>query len=215
MNTQAQPVPTEGKENKTQQPDRHKVTIPCWLIQEANRKNVTGTQLIVYSWLYNHNRRDRDGNVLVFARPSKDSFYNLIKSELGYGRPDVILTKLVRRGWIRWVPAKAFKGVKMYGWLCLLDSTQRQMAHIGEQTELQPLEEEVITVESSVSVPQTDPDDGMFHHSGLHWYEDADGNRHYVPEAEAYRRPSPDYIWDPEGVRWCLPNEETDHELEF
>lgn len=61
--------------------------------------------------------------------------------------------------------------------------------------------------------PPTDWD-GMYHYGGEHWYEE-DGERHYVPAAEAYRRPSPQHVWDSEAVRWCLPEEVTVHPLDF
>ena len=211
MTKQAQDTkPAEQKEPKAAKEPR--LEIPLWLFERAHHDKVTDKQIFVYSWIFQHNRYGH----IIFAKKTYTELWHIISKDLDLGVTGAtkLCQELEKKGWIAKAKGEPYKGRAMKGYRCLLGAAAKADQR-AEQQELQLQDEEAVTVvESVISPSSSDGWDGMYHYGGEHWYEE-DGERHYVPAAEAYRRPSPRHVWDSEAVRWCLPEEVTVHPLDF
>ena len=210
MNTkQAQDTkPTEQKEPKAAKEPR--LEIPLWLIQRAQREGLSRGQMLAYAWLFHKNRYGH----IIYGKHTLTELWIEMRGELLMPNATKTCQSLEERGWIAKAKGEPYKGRAMKGYRCLLGAAAKADQR-AEQQELQLRDEECETVVESVVQPSEREDwDGMYHYGGEHWYEE-DGERHYVPAAEAYRRPSPRHVWDSEAVRWCLPEEVTVHPLDF
>ena len=211
MNTkQAQDAkPTEQtKEPKAAKEPR--LEIPLWLIQRAQREGLSRGQMLAYAWLFHKNRYGH----IIYGKHTLTELWIEMRGELLMPNATKTCQSLEERGWIAKAKGEPYKGRAMKGYRCLLGAAAKADQR-AEQQELQLRDEECETVVESVVQPSERQDwDGMYHYGGEHWYEE-DGERHYVPAAEAYRRPSPRHVWDSEAVRWCLPEEVTVHPLDF
>lgn len=207
---------TNKDENKTKRRnDLQAVRIPYWLTEKAHEELSSSEQLIVYCWIFDHNAFALRSLGNIYGKHTYDTYHREITRDLNIKKPASVIAKLKKAKWIAEAWAAPYKGKPMKGYRCLLDSKQREMAKVEQQQMFLPDEDidNATIVESSQPVPTFN--DGMFHYAGNHWYEDADGTRHYVPQSEAYNRPSPEHVWDTEAVRWCLPQDLTERELEF
>ena len=210
----AQPQPNT-EPHPRRRADLQAVRIPYWLTEKAGDELTSWEQLAVYCWIFDHNGFALRQYNSIYGKHTYDTYHREITRDLNIRKPQPIVRKLIAAGWIAESWAAPFKGKSMKGYRCLLDSKQR-MEVVAEQQELQLQDEEAVTVvESVISPSSSDGWDGMYHYGGEHWYEDEEGERHYVPAAEAYRRPSPQHVWDSEAVRWCLPDEVTVHPMDF
>lgn len=210
MNTkQAQDTkPAEQKEPKAAKEPR--LEIPLWLIQRAQREGLSRGQMLAYAWLFHKNRYGH----IIYGKHTLTELWIEMRGELLMPNATKTCQSLEERGWIAKAKGEPYKGRAMKGYRCLLGAAAKADQR-AEQQELQLRDEECETVVESVVQPSERQDwDGMYHYGGEHWYEE-DGERHYVPAAEAYRRPSPRHVWDSEAVRWCLPSEVTVHPLDF
>ena len=210
MNTkQAQDTkPTEQKEPKAAKEPR--LEIPLWLIQRAQREGLSRGQMLAYAWLFHKNRYGH----IIYGKHTLTELWIEMRGELLMPNATKTCQMLEDKGWIAKAKGEPYKGRAMKGYRCLLGAAAKADQR-AEQQELQLRDEECETVVESVVQPSEREDwDGMYHYGGEHWYEE-DGERHYVPAAEAYRRPSPRHVWDSEAVRWCLPEEVTVHPLDF
>ena len=209
-----QPQPATEPQPQRKRPDLQAVRIPYWLTEKADDELTSWEQLVVYCWIFDHNGFALRNGGNIYGKHTYDTYHREITRDLNIRKPQPIIRKLIAAGWIAESWAAPFKGKTMKGYRCLLDRHQREDVR-AEQQELQLRDEECETVVESVVQPSERQDwDGMYHYGGEHWYEE-DGERHYVPAAEAYRRPSPRHVWDSEAVRWCLPEEVTVHPLDF
>ena len=200
--------PTEQKEPK--QPKEPRLEIPLWLIQRAQREGLSRGQMLAYAWLFHKNRYGH----IIYGKHTLTELWIEMRGELLMPNATKTCQSLEERGWIAKAKGEPYKGRAMKGYRCLLGAAAKADQR-AEQQELQLRDEECETVVESVVQPSERQDwDGMYHYGGEHWYEE-DGERHYVPAAEAYRRPSPRHVWDSEAVRWCLPEEVTVHPLDF
>lgn len=209
MNKQTQnSKPAEQKElNSAKEP---RLEIPLWLIQRAQREGLSRGQMLAYAWLFHKNRYGH----IIYGKHTLTELWIEMRGELLMPYATKTCQSLEERGWIAKANGEPYKGRTMKGYRCLLGASAKADQR-AEQQELQLQDEESETVVESVVQPSERQDwDGMYHYGGEHWYEE-DGERHYVPAAEAYRRPSPRHVWDSEAVRWCLPSEVTVHPLEF
>ena len=209
MTKQAQDTkPAEQKEPKAAKEPR--LEIPLWLIQRAQREGLSRGQMLAYAWLFHKNRYGH----IIYGKHTLTELWIEMRGELLMPNATKTCQSLEERGWIAKAKGEPYKGRAMKGYRCLLGAAAKADQR-AEQQELQLRDEECETVVESVVQPSERQDwDGMYHYGGEHWYEE-DGERHYVPAAEAYRRPSPRHVWDSEAVRWCLPEEVTVHPLEF
>ena len=209
MTKQAQDTkPTEQKEPKAAKEPR--LEIPLWLIQRAQREGLSRGQMLAYAWLFHKNRYGH----IIYGKHTLTELWIEMRGELLMPNATKTCQSLEERGWIAKAKGEPYKGRAMKGYRCLLGAAAKADQR-AEQQELQLRDEECETVVESVVQPSEREDwDGMYHYGGEHWYEE-DGERHYVPAAEAYRRPSPRHVWDSEAVRWCLPEEVTVHPLDF
>ena len=209
MTKQAQDTkPTEQKEPKAAKEPR--LEIPLWLIQRAQREGLSRGQMLAYAWLFHKNRYGH----IIYGKHTLTELWIEMRGELLMPNATKTCQSLEERGWIAKAKGEPYKGRAMKGYRCLLGAAAKADQR-AEQQELQLRDEECETVVESVVQPSERQDwDGMYHYGGEHWYEE-DGERHYVPAAEAYRRPSPRHVWDSEAVRWCLPEEVTVHPLDF
>ena len=210
MNTkQAQDTkPAEQKEPKAAKEPR--LEIPLWLIQRAQREGLSRGQMLAYAWLFHKNRYGH----IIYGKHTLTELWIEMRAELLMPNATKTCQSLEDRGWIAKAKGEPYKGRAMKGYRCLLGAAAKADQR-AEQQELQLQDEECETVVESVVQPSERQDwDGMYHYGGEHWYEEA-GERHYVPAAEAYRRPSPRHVWDSEAVRWCLPEEVTVHPMDF
>ena len=209
MTKQAQDTkPAEQKEPKAAKEPR--LEIPLWLIQRAQREGLSRGQMLAYAWLFHKNRYGH----IIYGKHTLTELWIEMRGELLMPNATKTCQSLEERGWIAKAKGEPYKGRTMKGYRCLLGAAAKADQR-AEQQELQLRDEECETVVESVVPPSEREDwDGMYHYGGEHWYEE-DGERHYVPAAEAYRRPSPRHVWDSEAVRWCLPEEVTVHPLDF
>lgn len=209
MNKQAQDTkPTEQKEPKAAKEPR--LEIPLWLIQRAQREGLSRGQMLAYAWLFHKNRYGH----IIYGKHTLTELWIMMRSELCMPNATKTCQSLEERGWIAKAKGEPYKGRAMKGYRCLLGAAAKADQR-AEQQQLQLQDEECETVVESVVQPSERQDwDGMYHYGGEHWYEE-EGERHYVPAAEADRRPSPRHVWDSEAVRWCLPEEVTVHPLDF
>lgn len=209
MTKQAQDTkPAEQKEPKAAKEPR--LEIPLWLIQRAQREGLSRGQMLAYAWLFHKNRYGH----IIYGKHTLTELWIEMRGELLMPNATKTCQSLEERGWIAKAKGEPYKGRAMKGYRCLLGAAAKADQR-AEQQELQLRDEECETVVESVVQPSEREDwDGMYHYGGEHWYEE-DGERHYVPAAEAYRRPSPRHVWDSEAVRWCLPEEVTVHPLDF
>ena len=209
MTKQAQDTkPAEQKEPKAAKEPR--LEIPLWLIQRAQREGLSRGQMLAYAWLFHKNRYGH----IIYGKHTLTELWIEMRGELLMPNATKTCQSLEERGWIAKAKGEPYKGRAMKGYRCLLGAAAKADQR-AEQQELQLRDEECETVVESVVQPSERQDwDGMYHYGGEHWYEE-DGERHYVPAAEAYRRPSPRHVWDSEAVRWCLPDEVTVHPLDF
>ena len=209
MTKQAQDTkPAEQREPKAAKEPR--LEIPLWLIQRAQREGLSRGQMLAYAWLFHKNRYGH----IIYGKHTLTELWIEMRGELLMPNATKTCQSLEERGWIAKAKGEPYKGRAMKGYRCLLGAAAKADQR-AEQQELQLRDEESETVVESVVQPSERQDwDGMYHYGGEHWYEE-DGERHYVPAAEAYRRPSPRHVWDSEAVRWCLPEEVTVHPLDF
>ena len=209
MTNQAQDTkPAEQKEPK--QPKEPRLEIPMWLIQRAQREGLSRGQMLAYAWLFHKNRYGH----IIYGKHTLTELWIEMRGELLMPNATKTCQSLEERGWIAKAKGEPYKGRTMKGYRCLLGAAAKADQR-AEQQELQLQNEVCETVVESVVQPSERQDwDGMYHYGGTHWYEE-DGERHYVPAAEAYRRPSPRHVWDSEAVRWCLPEEVTVHPLDY
>ena len=209
MTKQAQDTkPAEQKEPKAAKEPR--LEIPLWLIQRAQREGLSRGQMLAYAWLFQKNRYGH----IIYGKNTLTELWIEMRGELLMPNATKTCQSLEERGWIAKAKGEPYKGRAMKGYRCLLGAAAKADQR-AEQQELQLRDEECETVVESVVQPSERQDwDGMYHYGGEHWYEE-DGERHYVPAAEAYRRPSPRHVWDSEAVRWCLPEEVTVHPLDY
>lgn len=209
MTKQAQDTkPAEQKEPKAAKEPR--LEIPLWLIQRAQREGLSRGQMLAYAWLFHKNRYGH----IIYGKHTLTELWIEMRGELLMPNATKTCQSLEERGWIAKAKGEPYKGRAMKGYRCLLGAAAKADQR-AEQQALQLQDEECETVVESVVQPSERQDwDGMYHYGGEHWYEE-DGERHYVPAAEAYRRPSPRHVWDSEAVRWCLPSEVTIHPLDF
>ena len=212
MSKQEKNTPTEQQE-QTKEPKAAKeprLEIPLWLIQRAQREGLSRGQMLAYAWLFHKNRYGH----IIYGKHTLTELWIEMRGELLMPNATKTCQSLEERGWIAKAKGEPYKGRAMKGYRCLLGAAAKADQR-AEQQELQLRDEECETVVESVVQPSERQDwDGMYHYGGEHWYEE-DGERHYVPAAEAYRRPSPRHVWDSEAVRWCLPEEVTVHPLDF
>ena len=209
MTKQAQDTkPAEQMQPKAAKEPR--LEIPLWLIQRAQREGLSRGQMLAYAWLFHKNRYGH----IIYGKHTLTELWIEMRGELLMPNATKTCQSLEERGWIAKAKGEPYKGRAMKGYRCLLGAAAKADQR-AEQQELQLQDEEAVTVvESVISPSSNDGWDGMYHYGGEHWYEE-DGERHYVPAAEAYRRPSPRHVWDSEAVRWCLPEEVTVHPLDF
>ena len=210
MTKQAQ---TTEQQEQTKEPKAAKeprLEIPLWLIQRAQREGLSRGHMLAYAWLFHKNRYGH----IIYGKHTLTELWIEMRGELLMPNATKTCQSLEERGWIAKAKGEPYKGRAMKGYRCLLGAAAKADQR-AEQQELQLRDEECETVVESVVQPSERQDwDGMYHYGGEHWYEE-DGERHYVPAAEAYRRPSPEHVWDSEAVRWCLPEEVTVHPLDF
>lgn len=201
--------PTQQKETK-HPVEKGSVSIQNWISRKAMGEGVTAAQLHVYCWLYKKNGYARQQKGRVYGKPTYDMLIKEIESELGYGRADALLHALEKKGWLEKSHAKAYKGRRMVGYLCLLDKDDRAMARAAQQEMHLEDEEAVVEVESAVAprVLKT------YIYGGVRFYDDADGNPHQVPMS-APEPPTDTAVWcdDPEG--WFEPDEIPERETDF
>lgn len=201
------------EQQETKQPKAAKeprLEIPLWLIQRAQREGLSRGQMLAYAWLFHKNRYGH----IIYGKHTLTELWIEMRGELLMPNATKTCQSLEERGWIAKAKGEPYKGRAMKGYRCLLGAAAKADQR-AEQQQLQLRDEECETVVESVVQPSERQDwDGMYHYGGEHWYEE-DGERHYVPAAEAYRRPSLRHVWDSEAVRWCLPEEITVHPLDF
>ena len=215
MSKQEKNTTTEQQEQKqtkeAKQQKEPRLEIPLWLIQRAQREGLSRGHMLAYAWLFHKNRYGH----IIYGKHTLTELWIEMRSELCMPNATKTCQLLEDKGWIAKAKGEPYKGRTMKGYRCLLGANAKADQR-AEQQELQIQDEEAVTVvESVISPSSSDGWDGMYHYGGEHWYEDEEGERHYVPAAEADRRPSPQHVWDSEAVRWCLPDEVTVHPLDY
>lgn len=200
-------------EPTTPQPDTSFTKVPHWLAQKAKRESLTFDRLLVYCWIYTKNIYARHRGGGIYAKHTYRDFWRNIESDLAIYDAGDLCRALEKAGWLSKSAGKAFNGLRMVGYLCLLDKDSRSLAR-AEQQELlidQELPENAHAVESSA---QGNADMGEYYQFGLRFYYDENNEMVQVP-LSAPARPTRTAVWsnDPEG--WYEPDEIPERESEF
>lgn len=217
----------EGQEKKQQRKERVEcLNIPYFVVQQARRERLSGEQILAYGWIYGHNLKAKNKGG-VYGKPTYNRLCEEMHNDLGIVDTVKVCRKLERKGWIRQTVATAYKGVRMVGYLCMLDKEQAVRAKAGEQQELLPMEETVVEVSAEVQGSEDmgeryqwgqrmyllwDEEKGAFDEGQIAQRED--GGIVTVP-LTAPVRPTRTAVWvdDPEG--WFEPEEIPERESEF
>ena len=234
---QEQKPPKEAKAAK-----EPRLEIPLWLFERAHRNNVTLAQLVVYSWIFQHNIYGH----IIFGKHTYTELWHIISKDLDLGVTGAtkLCQELEKKCWIAKAQAEPYNGISMKGYRCLLgkDAKTEQRA---EQQKMQLADENAVTeIPSAVRKGHTEINedgklvqfnDGTYHLGHQHWYRidavyipeedrwvsekgDIESNKQYFPESVKYDRKYIDGVWqifDTEGQRWCLPGEETERQADF
>lgn len=198
----------EQKEQKRVRRERPEgMYVPYFLCQKALVGGKDhAKRLLSYSWIYAHNEKTGRGQVEAYGKPSYRHLWKEMEADLGFSPAECIKGLLA----MKWIVKHNYtwKGVKMKGYLCLLDKDARVAAKAGQQELQLEAEAEVVTVESAA---RASGDNGEGYEYGYRYYVDADGQKVIVPKL-APPRPTKTAVWDEESEAWTEPGEMQDRD---
>lgn len=197
----------EQKEQKRVRRERPEgLYVPYFLCQKALSKGTENAcRLLTYCWIYAHNEKTGKGQSEAYGKPKYDILYEEMKRDLGFDPYSSIHGRNGKGGLLgmKWLVKHTYtwKGVKMHGFLCMLDKDARLAAKAGQQELQLEAEAEVVTVESGA---RASGDNGEGYEYGYRYYVDADGQKVIVPKL-APPRPTKTAVWDEESEVWKEP----------
>lgn len=194
--------------------------MPYFLCGRLSQRGMTAERLLVYCWIYAHNEKTGKGQAEAFGMTSYRKLWRKMSDDLSIADTGNLCRKLEALGWLKKTTFH-WKGVKMVGYLCMLDKEARIAAKAGQQEMQMPDEESTVEVDSAVqrvnAVEREERSDllDIWMIGGRYYYLDENGERHYVPQSAAVNPPPKGWVFDDERECWCRPEEVTQHEMDY
>lgn len=193
----------EQKEPKRVRKERPEgMYVPYFLCQKAlGGAKDHAKRLLTYCWIYAHNEKTGKGQGEAYGKTSYRKLWQEMEADLGFNPAECVKGLLG----MKWIVKHGYtwKGVKMKGYLCMLDKDARLAAKAGQQEMQLDAEGEVVAVESGA---KASVDNGEGYEYGYRYYVAADGQKVIVPKL-APPRPSKTAVWDAESEAWTEPEE--------